>query len=114
MNREIKTFTTPSGVEIVLNAYMTGGEVMDLEAAIASSAEMRVDGGKSSMSMKTGDVLQKRLKTLIGIVVVSVAGETDKEKIWNAIRDLRSNEYAPLMKEIDAIAEGVSTEDAKK
>lgn len=114
MNRETKTITTASGIEIVLNSYMTGGEVMDLEAAIASSAEMKLEGGKSAMSMKPGDALQKRLKSLIGIVVVSVGGETDKEKVWTAVRDLRAGEYTALMKEIDAIAEGVSTEDEKK
>jgi hypothetical protein len=113
-NRETKTIKTATGIEIILNAYMTGGEVMDLESTIASGASMSLEGGKSSMSMKPADAIASRLKKIIEMMIVSINGKTEKSEVWTEVRALRSNEYTELMKEIDAIVEGVSPEDAKK
>lgn len=99
-----------------MNADMDGGEMMELEAAIANSS-VGVTGTKKSgvsMSMNAGDAYMSRLKKLVDIIVVSVAGETDKVKIWEAVKSLRGKNYNLVMAELEASAEGLSDDEIKK
>jgi len=112
--RETRAITTPSGVAVVINSYMTGGEQMDLEAVAIEAGIDNVDGRSGSVKMNAESAYRKRLRKLVDIMVISVAGESDKEKIWTALKNLKSIDYNFVMKEVETAAAGLTPAEIKK
>lgn len=111
--RETKTLTTPHGkVAVVINTFMTGGEMMDLEGA-AVRAGVKSVSGAGEISMNAGDAYERRLRKLVDIMVVSVGESTETQAKWNALRDLRGSDYSFVMKEVEAAASGLDDESGK-
>lgn len=79
--RKTKTVTTPSGVAIELNEYISAGEFLD--ATDSKDAEI----SKTELA-----------KRLVQLAVVSVNGS--KENIVAALRDLPLTDYLFLSKEV--------------
>lgn len=111
--RETKTLTTPHGkVEVVINSYMTGGEMMDLEGVAVRAGVKSVDKA-GEISMNAGDAYERRLRKLVDIMVVKVGEAEESQAKWNALRDLRGSDYTFIMKEVEAAASGIDDESGK-
>lgn len=110
-----ETFTLKvADKEIVLHSYMTGGEQIDLEAVAIDAGVESVDGRSGQIKMRAEDAYRKRLRKLIDIMVVSIAGETDKEKNWSTLKDMKSKDYDFIMAGIERAAAGLSQPEEKK
>ena len=105
-SRETKSISTPSGKEVVLNAYLLGGDVMELERSVLDASSI---DGKGGMSVSAGDAYTKRLDKLVDLVIISIDGKTGAEKM-PALKALRAADYSFVMKEVEAIAQGLSAE----
>lgn len=112
--RSTRTIKTPlAEIEVVLHDYMTGGEMMDLEAVAVGSGVKSVDGRSGEVQMRADEAYKKRLRKLADVMIVSIGGETDPEKRWTALRALQARDYAFVMKEVEAAAAGISESEGK-
>lgn len=115
MERETINLKTPlKGVEIVAKSYITGGELIEIEAATASAGVKSVDGKTGEVNMRAEDAYRRRLRKLVDVAIVSISGETEREKVWSAVISLVARDYTWLMAKINQICEGLTIEDEKK
>ena len=111
--RETRKLETPHGkVAVVINAFMTGGEMMDLEGVAVRAGVKSVDK-MGEISMNAGDAYERRLRKLVDLMVVSVGEATESQAKWNALRDLRGSDYTFVMKEVEAAASGLDDDEGK-
>jgi hypothetical protein len=104
MPRETKTFQTPGGHAVVLNAYLTGREANDIKSVMYGSLKLNmedVQSGKVNLSDIPGSFLVEQERKALGILLVSIDGDTNGpvEKLL----DLPSTEYEAVVKEINKI-----------
>lgn len=110
MERQHKTIKTPgAGNEVILNSELTGGEVMDLEMAIARATTADKAGAK----IDVGEAYKSRLRLLCDSIVVSIDGKTGNAEKWEALRALNAADYTFVMKEITVVADGLPAEEGK-
>jgi hypothetical protein len=111
--RQTKTITTPiEKVEIIINAFMNGGEMMDLEGVAVGAGIKSVDR-TGEITMKAEESYKKRLRKLSDIMIVSINGKTEIEERWNALRNLRGQDYKFVMDSVEAAAAGLGSEEGK-
>lgn len=112
--RETIKFETPSQkVPVVLYAYMTGGETMDLQGISVGAGIRSVDGKTGAISMNAESAYQKRLRKLVEMIIVSIGEATSSEEKWQALRNLRSQDYNFLMTKIEQVTEGITEDEGK-
>lgn len=112
--RETRTFETPvDKVKITINAFMTGGEMMDLEGVAVGSGVKSVDGRSGEITMRAEEAYKKRLRKLVDIMVVSVGEIKGLDDNWNAIRALKGQDYSFAMNAIEASASGLTPDEGK-
>ena len=76
--RETKTFTTPAGHAVVLNAYLTGREANEIKNAMFGAMKLNVEDvreGKVNVSDVPGTFLAEQERKTLGYLVVSVDGD---------------------------------------
>ena len=111
--RETRTLETPKGkIKVVINSYMTGGEMMDLEGVAVRAGVKSVDK-QGEISMNAGDAYERRLRKLVDLMIVSVGEASESQAKWNALRDLRGSDYSFVMKEVEAAAAGLDEDEGK-
>ena len=117
-DRPTRSFKLPSGAEIVLNSYLTGAELIELESIqMGSKLDFQIEeqqNKKQRVSFDPGAVYKARLQKYIELAIVSFNGNTEKPFIWNAIRGLRANEYKLVIAECDKTNAGLDAEEEKK
>lgn len=111
--RQTKTIKTPvEGVEVIINAFMNGGEMMDLEGVAVGAGIKSVDR-TGEITMKAEDSYKKRLRKLADIMIVSINGKIEIDEKWNALRNLHGRDYQFVMKEVENAAAGLGDEEKK-
>lgn len=114
ITRETQTFETPvSKTKITINAFMTGGEMMDLEGIAVGSGIKSVDGRSGEITMRAEEAYKKRLRKLVDIMVVSIGEVTGSDAVWSALRNLRGQDYTFAMNAIEASAAGLTEAEGK-
>lgn len=112
--RATKDLETPIGkVKVVINAFITGGEMMDLEGVAVGAGVKSVDGRSGDVLMAADKAYKQRLRKLAEIMIVSIGDETDTEKKWIALRNLQGPDYSFVMKEIEKAAAGIPEDEGK-
>lgn len=102
MERETKKFTTPSGKEVVVKSYITGGEANQVKEGMLKEMKMDVSGENQNTEI-SGAFLLEQEKKLLGILVVSIDGKAvTSEELLN----LRNEDYQFIVKEANAIYSG--------
>lgn len=103
-----------AGIDLILNSYMTGGEMIELDAAAIGAGFKNVDSHSGSVNINGEEVYRKRLRKIVDLIVVKAGEDTEKDKIWTTITGLQASDYNIVMKRIDAVAAGISEADAGK
>lgn len=112
MEREtVKLKLDISGADIILVSALTGGEVMDIEAAPLGQETQTTHKG---VTINGAMAYKLRLKKLIEMIVVSINGVTDKAAVWQAVKDLPGPDYMQLIRMVNDINSGLPLETQKK
>ena len=109
--RETRTFTTPGGHAVVLNAYLTGREANAIKEAMFGAMKLNVEDvreGKVNVSDVPGTFLAEQERRTLGYLVVSVDG--DASSPLERLLDLPSSEYDAVKAEVDKIANPTTPE----
>src|SRR5438270_7701766 len=96
--RETKTFVTPGGRAVVLNAYLTGREANEIKNAMFGALKMNMEdaqSGKVNVSDVPGTFLAEQERKALGFLVVSVDG--DASDPVEKLLDLPSDEYEAVV-----------------
>jgi hypothetical protein len=102
--RETKTFVTPGGRTVVLNAYLTGREANEIKNAMFGALKMNMEdaqSGKVNVSDVPGTFLAEQERKALGFLVVSVDG--DPSDPVEKLLDLPSAEYEAVVAEANKI-----------
>lgn len=117
MERETKSIKTESGHEIVYHTRMTAGEYMefnDSELGDVTVKNKEKEGGITT-TVNAKELTSRKRRALVDIMVVSVDGETNREKRWTIISDgLWSDEFISLQVILNQAVLGIKPEEAKK
>jgi hypothetical protein len=124
MKRETeKISVSRTKYEFTVKSWLTGGEVIDLEATTAGAGTRSVDGRTGNVNMDAEQAYRKRLRKLIGIMVESIVipaeHEGDKvtegrtvtngEEIWGLVCELPQVDYNTLMLRLNGILEAAGS-----
>ena len=97
------------GVEIAVLPFITGAEYMKIAASLSNGQMVGPRGVTISESL-----YEKSEKLLFDTIVVSVNGETDKEKNWQTIQELKSTDFIAIDKLVQNVYKGIDEEEEKK
>lgn len=100
--RETKELTVGSH-KIVVNTYVTGRELRNIESSMMDKLEMSQKDGSQEITGFKGSMLADRQDMQIKAVVVSIDGKNDK--IVDAILDLPAEESEQVMDYVKEITE---------
>ena len=103
MQRETKEIKTPSGVDVTIYTYLTGGEMRDLQRVLLKGVEIAdmtnpapdLKGFKAETMLEAQDYLLK-------VLVVSVNGITDN--IGKTILDMRQTDTQFILDALNSIS----------
>lgn len=100
MNRETKTLDIGNH-KIVVNTYLTGREVRDIDSALMDKLEIRQVGKSQEISGLKGSMLKEQEDMQIKAVVVSIDGSSDN--IVDRLIDLPHEQYQQVMQHIKIV-----------
>lgn len=100
MDRETIKIKTPIGKqELVLKAWLTGGEKRDITNSLING--LKVDGAGAADLNMTSDLVNKSQDAALEIIIISIDGET--EDIVKTVLDMRSKDFDYIVEEINKI-----------
>lgn len=126
MEREFETIHVPRTKQtFTIKSWLTGGEMIDLEAYTAGQGTRSVNGQTGEVMINAEQAYRQRLRKLADIMISKVSSPvaasetpvevTDKPKIWDMVCDLPAVDYNVLMMKIDSIlTTGGSLSEAEK
>ena len=102
-----KEIITPVGKnKIILKSWITGGEYEEIQKPI-TDVKLLIDTlGTAKGEINVGDASQKSTENAIGIVVVSIDGET--KDIINKTKSMHRDDYLFVIKEVDNVYKGAN------
>lgn len=100
MQRETKEITTPSGSKVVIKSWISAREANAVKQPMLKAMKVDPNTGTTSSSID-GDFLIEQEKTLIGILVVSVDGDTSTQ--LEKLLDMRNDDYQFVITEVNKI-----------
>jgi hypothetical protein len=109
IERTTKEIVTPGGYKVVLNSYLTGGEMRKVQAVMAegmTSNDFMASGGPNMQAVSVFKAQELALEFLL----VSINDGT-KEESYKLAMDLPASELGFIMKEVD---EKIGGEEDKK
>lgn len=113
MERETKQITTPSGHVCTLYSYITAREQREIDNISLSAIDVVQDATGAIKQQKIDPTTIRQTEdALLKALVVELDGST--EDIIDRLLDLRSIDYAEILKVADAIATGKDFEERKK
>ena len=101
-NRETKEIKIGEHT-VVVNTYLTGREVRDIENALIDKLEMKQTPSGQEISGIKGSVLKEREDNQIKAVVVSMDGSADN--LLNRLLDLPAGQYDEVMVYVKTLTE---------
>ncbi len=108
MERDTKTIVTPvDKVEIVLKAWITGGERRKISGILLEGSSIK-SNELESMSM-SADIVNKVQDATFEEVIVSISGKTDE--IAKTVLEMKTRDFDFVVEEINKITGG---EEVKK
>lgn len=115
--RQTKEITTPNGHKAVLNEYLTGGELREIQAIMidgVSAGDLAINTATvSSMSKIPATKIFKAQEQALRFLLVSIDDCLKQEAYQNAM-DLREADLKVLMEEAINQMGGYSDKDEKK
>lgn len=106
MERETKKITTPSGIDVEMKTYITGGESREISNVYLEGVSVSVDeNGKTNSPVINAAQSSKAQDKSIEILVVSVGGK--KENVLSEVLNLRNEDFKAVVDELDAIQNGL-------
>ena len=105
------TVVTPTGITVRLNEYITGREKRAL-TNVFLTGDLTFSADAGQVKGLKGSMVETAEDLAIKTVVVSVDGKTDD--IVNSVLNLRSEDYAFVVKEINKITADLKGEELKK
>ncbi len=102
MERETKELIVGEH-KLIVNTYLTGREIRDIQSSMLSKVEMEQKGGETKMSGFSGEMIAVQEDHQIRAVVKSFDGVV--EGIVDLILDLRAEQYEEVMAYVKSIAE---------
>ncbi len=100
MQRETKSFATPSGIEIVLKTYLTAREANSIKDEMYKMMKIDPQTGGSKSEI-TGEFLLEQERKALALLVVSINGNS--ENILETLLDMRNSDYQSIVKEMNSI-----------
>jgi hypothetical protein len=101
MERETRTFKTPSGHSVVIKAYATGREVRNIENKYYQKSKLELVGGQPKITDMDLSAQFEVEQEMIRLLVDSIDGSTDD--VTNKILDLRSHDYEAVIAELNEV-----------
>jgi len=106
MQRETKEIVLPSGIKVVVNAYLTARDANAIKEEMYRVMKIDLedvdDSGNPKMKGEvSAEFLLNQEKILLEKVVVSIGDST--ENIKDRIYDLRNSDYQALVSEINKL-----------
>lgn len=98
---EIKTITTPSGIQAELKPRLNAGERNKFRRVFLSDADFGLTSEKAVTPKITGEVLEKAEHTALELVVIKYNGAT--EKILERVLEGTPEDYDFLVKQATEI-----------
>lgn len=107
MERSTKIIKTPSGFEVVMKDYITGGEARAISNVFLEAVEMKVSatGGENEISPIRADLANKSQDKVIEVLIISINGV--KENIVNMFWDMPKEDCDFVLKELDEVQSGI-------
>lgn len=116
MDRETKTIVTPSGINVMVNTYVTGREseqIQDILYKSVNFSAMTTNSNKEAkVNLDGGSFITEQTHKVIEIMVVSI--NDSKENILNTVLDMREVDYTFIVNEINKITKGEIDQELKK
>ena len=112
MDKKIKDLETSAGVKVVILDELTGGDAMDIQAAIMGKS-VEINTATKVASINPSEAYRRNLRVLCDFIVVSIGDETDNEKKWTALRSLPVSDWNMIQAELGEKTAGILGE-AKK
>lgn len=103
MPRETKEIITPSGLKVLVKTWISAGEANIVKQEMLKTMKIDPSTGKQTSEI-TGDFLISQEKTLLGLLVVSVNGET--ETVVDKLLESRNEDYQFVISEVNKIYSG--------
>lgn len=114
--RETKTITTPSGVDLVVKTYLTGREKREITNSFLNP-NIKYNIEKSDVSGFNAGSMDAQQDVAFKLIVVSVDGKKDNDivdgkpfSICDAILDMRDSDYEFVVFEINKITGGMDAQ----
>lgn len=106
--RETKTITSPGGHAVVLKTYLTAREAQQVDKALYDAIKLEMgEGGLSEVklgSQVSGAWLVENEKQMLSVTIVSLDGKA--ENVYEALLDLKQEDYNFILKEVRAVNKG--------
>lgn len=102
--RETKSFTTPGGHAVVLNAYITGRESNAIKQVLYDDLKMNLkdaQNGTVAMDDMPSSFVVKQEEKAIELIVVSIDGSS--ENVLQTVLDLPVPEYNAIVEEVNKV-----------
>lgn len=100
--RQTKEITTPNGHKAVLNEYLTGGELREIQAIMidgVSAGDLAINTATvASMSKIPAKTIFRAQEQALKFLLISIDGGT-KEEAYQSALDLREEDLTVLMDE---------------
>lgn len=103
MQRETKEVVTPSGSKIVIKTWISAREANTIKEEMLKGVKIDPTTGAQSSEI-SGDFVLTQEKTLIGLLVVSVDGDTNA--FLEKLLDMRNEDYQFVIAEVNKIYSG--------
>lgn len=106
MDRETRKFNTPSGIEIEIKTYLTGGEQRQIDSILIDNMEVNVETKTTQLPNKKSkaEIIYQQENKLIELMVVGIAG--NKENIIEKILAMKTADYNFIIQEINIASSG--------
>jgi hypothetical protein len=107
--RETKKITTKGKFEVELKTYISGGESREISNVFLEGMKFQMDStGQAKSNEMSASLGSKAQDKAIELLVVSVNGK--KENVLNSVLDMPKSDFDEVLKEIDALQNGLTTE----
>lgn len=111
MERETKTFKTPTGLSVVVRAFATAREIQAIEGKLFGSVKMGIEKGEPAMEGFTPLAQQGVEHEMIKLLVISI-GEQKENLVDFALDSIKAEDYDAIIAELNEITKKKSTKKA--
>lgn len=108
MERATTKIKTPSGFEIELKTYITGGEKRIIKDVFLDAVQISTDGTAVKSEGMKGILVNEMENKLIETIVVAVNGV--KENVLKAVLDLPAVDFEEIVRAVNKVSEGLPAE----